>query len=114
MTDPGNGYCDGAVNDAAVDSQLPTCELMSDGEIAQLLDKLFINCGEIVAMMSNAGAGSEGEEEGGSQPDAVTETTEPARITSTNPESGSGIRQTTSGNIRYPESGKFDIRYSPS
>ena len=59
----------------AVDSQLPTCELMSDGEIAQLLDKLFINYGEIVAMMSNAGAGSEGAEEAGSQPDAVAETT---------------------------------------
>ena len=30
------------------------------------------------------------------------------------PKSGSGIRQTTSGNIRYLESGKFDIRYIPS
>jgi len=29
------------------------------------------------------------------------------------PVSGSGIRQATSGNIRYPESGKFDIRYIP-
>jgi len=30
------------------------------------------------------------------------------------PKSGSRIRPTTSGNIRYPESGKFDIRYIPT
>ena len=91
----------------AVDSQLPTCELMSDGEIAQLLDKLFINYGEIVAMMSNAGAGSEGEEEGGSQPDAVTETTEPARITHLqnrirNPAPESGKQHPATSGIRNP------------